>query len=166
MENKVGGCREIVENLEQEFVALLASLTALTRSLPTELLYRKPHTEVGTVATIGESILKSGAIVEQLFGGLTANLWDDPFEWTLPETLSTSDRIIEYLGEVDMSRERAFVCFAEDTDLLKLVSVPSGEARSLLSLLLETLVRASSYQGRAIATLKILGDVGHLGFII
>jgi hypothetical protein len=27
-------------------------------------------------------------------------------------------------------------------------------------LLIETLVRASSYQGRAIATLKILGDVG------
>jgi hypothetical protein len=95
-----------------------------------------------------------------MFGGLTANLWDDPFEWTLPETLSTSDRIVEYIGEVDAVRQRAFVCFVDDTDLLKYVSVPSGEPRSLFSLLIETLVRASSYQGRAIATLKILGDVG------
>jgi len=79
---------------------------------------------------------------------------------------SGRDRVIEYIGEVDAARQRAFVCFAEDTDLLKFISVPSGEPRSLLSLLIETLVKASGYQGRAVATLKIFGDVGHLGFII
>jgi hypothetical protein len=33
-----------------------------------------------------EQILRSARIVEQVSGGITANLWDDPFEWTLPET--------------------------------------------------------------------------------
>ena len=37
----------------------------------------------------GEYILRSAAAVEQTFGGITTRLWDDPFEWTLPEALST-----------------------------------------------------------------------------
>ena len=53
----------------------------------------------------GEQVLRSAAIVEQTFGGLTANLWDDPFEWTLPETLSTSAKVIEYLNEVEATRQ-------------------------------------------------------------
>ena len=32
----------------------------------------------------------SAGTIEQTFGGITANLWDDPFEWTLPETLHRS----------------------------------------------------------------------------
>jgi hypothetical protein len=160
MVNNVSARREVVVALEQAFAGLLAGLSVFVRSLPTELLYRNPNPEILTVATVGENVLRCAAILEQVFGGLTANLWDDPFEWTLPETLSTCDRVVEYIGEVDAARQRAFVCFVDDTDLLKYVSVPSGEPRSLFSLLIETLVRASSYQGRAIATVKILGDVG------
>jgi len=166
MVNNISAGREVVIALEGSFAGLLAGLTAFVQSLPAELLYRNPNPAVLTVATVGENVLKCAAILEQVFGGLTANLWDDPFEWTLPETLSTCDRIVEYIGEVDAARQRAFVCFVADTDLLKFVSVPSGESRSLLSLLIETLVRASSYQGRAIATRKILGDAGQVGFII
>jgi hypothetical protein len=159
-------CREVIAALDQAFASQLAGLTAFVQSLPTELLYRHPNPEMQTGATVGENVLRCAAVLEQVFGGLTVNLWDDPFEWTLRETLSTRDRIIEYIGEVDAARQRAFICFADDTDLLKLISVPSGEPRSLLSLLIETLVKASGYQGRAVATLKIFGDVGHLGFII
>jgi hypothetical protein len=159
-------CREVVAALDQAFASQLAGLTAFVQSLPTELLYRHPNPEIQTGATVGENVLRCAAVLEQVFGGLTVNLWDDPFEWTLRETLSTRDRVIEYIGEVDAARQRAFVCFADDTDLLKFISVPSGEPHSLLSLLIETLVKASGYQGRAVATLKIFGDVGHLGFII
>ncbi|HEX2269316.1 MAG TPA: hypothetical protein VHH35_07275, partial [Pyrinomonadaceae bacterium] len=53
-------------------------------------------------------ILRSAAVIEQTFGGLTANLWDDPFEWTLPETLSTPELVIEHLSEVDALRQRFF----------------------------------------------------------
>ena len=101
-----------------------------------------------------EQILRSAAVIEQTFGGLTANLWDDPFEWTLPETLSTPQLIIEYLSEVDASRQRAFSSIGDDEELRKYVSVPSGEPKTLIELLLDTLVRASDYRGRAIAAIK------------
>lgn len=124
--------REIVQHIDQAFAALIVSLKDLAGSVPPE------------------NLLRSVAAVEQMCGGLTANLWDDPFEWTLPETLSNADRIVEYLSEVDLARERAFNSI-DDAALSKYITVPSGESRQLISVLLETLVRASEYRGRAIA---------------
>jgi hypothetical protein len=141
--------REIVDHLDQEFATLINSLKDLVRSVPRHLLYRNPP-----AVSIGENILRSAAAIEQTCGGLTANLWDDPFEWTLPETLSSADLIVEYLSEVDLARQGAFSSIVDDSALSKYVSVPSGEPRFLISLLLETLVRASDYRGRAIATRK------------
>ena len=128
--------REIVHHVDGEFARLLNSLKDLARSVPTDLLY--------------QNILRSAATIEQMCGGLTANLWDDPFEWTLPETLSNSERIIEYLSEVDRARQAAFKTISDDNVLTKYVSVPSGEPRLLIALLLETLVKASDYRGRAV----------------
>ena len=152
---------EIVNHLDQEFGDLISSLNNLVQSVPTELLYRTPPP-----VTIGENILRSAATIEQTCGGLTANLWDDPFEWTLPETLSSVDLIVEYLSEVDLSRQRAFNAILDDSALDKYISVPSGEPRQLVDLLLETLVRASDFRGRAVATSKILFGEGATGFII
>ena len=135
--------RQIVQHLEQEFSGLIESLKDLVRSVPTELLYRHPP-----AVSIGENILRSAAVVEQTCGGLTSNLWDDPFEWTLPETLSNPDRIVEYLSEVDAARERAFSSIQDDSALTKYISAPSGE-RLLIDVLLETLVKASEHKGRA-----------------
>jgi hypothetical protein len=153
--------RRIVTDLEQEFAGLLQSLEALTKSVAPDRLYRSPP-----VVSIGENIVRSAAVLERTFGGLTANLWDDPFEWTLPESLSSPDKLIDYLTEVDAVRRRAFSSITDDSDLLRYISVPSGEPMRLLSLLLETLVRASNHQGRAVATLKMLSDVTAPGFII
>jgi len=133
-----------VSQLDQEFASLIKSLSELVRSVPLDLLYRSPP-----AVSIGENILRSAAAVEQTCGGLTANLWDDPFEWTLPETLSNTELIIEYLSEVDLTRRGAFNAIVDDSALTKYISVPSGEPRLLVSLLLETLVRASDYRGRA-----------------
>jgi hypothetical protein len=137
--------REIVDHLDHEFATLINSLKDLVRSVPRDLLYRN-----SPAISIGENILRSAAAVEQTCGGLTANLWDDPFEWTLPETLSSADRIVEYLSEVDLARQQAFNSILDDSALTKYVSVPSGEPRLLVSLLLETLVSASDYRGRAV----------------
>jgi len=153
--------RRIVVELDQEFAGLLQNLQALTKSVGQERLYRSPP-----VASVGENIVRSAAVLEQTFGGLMANLWDDPFEWTLPESLSTPEKLIDYLSEVDAARQRVFCAIVEDSDLLKYISVPSGEPTHLLKLLLETLVRASNYQGRAVATLKLLSEVTAPGFII
>ena len=122
--------REIVQLIDKEFASLIKSLKDLAPSVPPD------------------NLLRSAAAVEQMCGGLTANLWDDPFEWTLPETLSNADRIIEYLSEVDLARQRAFNSI-DDEALTKYISVPSGESRLLISLLLETLVKASEFRGRA-----------------
>lgn len=123
--------RQIVQHLEQEFSALIQSLKDLVRSVPPEY------------------IVRSAAVVEQTCGGLTSNLWDDPYEWTLPETLSNPDLIVEYLSEVDVARQRAFNSIQDDSALTKNILDPSGE-RLLISLLLETLVRASEYKGMAL----------------
>jgi len=133
--------REIVNHLDREFASLIDSLKELVRSIQPDLLYRTPP-----VVSIGENILRSAAAVEQTCGGLTANLWDDPFEWTLPETLSNADLIVEYLSEVDAARQRAFSSIADDNALSKYISTPSGEPRLLISLLLETLARAGDYR--------------------
>src|SRR6266542_1162687 len=155
--------KRTIEALDAVFALLHQNSCALIQEVTPRNLYRVPGATVPAgqvaVASVGESILRSAAAVEQTFGGLSANLWDDPFEWTLPEMLATGERIIEYLAEVEETRRRAFAPFSNDTDLLKEVFVPSGKTKFLISLLLETMVRASEYQGRAIATLKMLSDV-------
>jgi hypothetical protein len=153
--------KEIVDQLDQQFGALIQSLIQLVQSVQPDLLYRNPP-----ATSIGENILRSAAAIEQTCGGITANLWDDPFEWTLPETLSTAELIVDYLSEVDLSRQRAFKTILDDSALSKYISVPSGEPCPLVGVLLETLVRASDYRGRAVATSKILFGEGARGFII
>ncbi|HKN84425.1 MAG TPA: hypothetical protein VJW17_13350 [Pyrinomonadaceae bacterium] len=153
--------RDIVDHLNLEFASLLNSLKDLASSVPRDLLYRNPP-----AISIGENILRSAAAIEQTCGGLATNLWDDPFEWTLPETLSTPELVVDYLSEVDLARQRAFNSIHDDGALSKYISVASGEPRPLVSLLLETLVSAGDYRGRAIATFKILSSEGAQGFII
>lgn len=153
--------RDFVTHLEREFVALIENLKQLVNSVTADLLYRRPPN-----VTIGENLLRSAAVLEQTFGGLTANLWDDPFEWTLPETLSTPELINEYLSEVEDVRRRAFKSIASDRELTKYISGPAGEPQQLFVLLVETLVKASDYHGRAVATLKMLfGEGGQRGII-
>ncbi len=94
-------------------------------------------------------------MIEQTFGGITSNLWDDPFEWTLPEYLSTPAKVIEHLGEVEETRKRAFSSFDVDACLVKYVATPAGGTRPLLELLRETLARAADYQERAVVALDL-----------
>lgn len=139
----------MVNALDRAFADLIVSLQEIVRLVDPALLYRP-----AAGGSVGEQVLRSAAAIEQTFGGLTANLWDDPFEWTLPETLSTPALIIEYLSEVDASRERVFNAIDDDAALSKYVSVPSGESRPLIDPLIETLVRASDYRGRAVSHKK------------
>jgi len=62
--------------------------------------------------------------------------------------------VIEYLEEVEATRQRAFQSFARDADLLKEIMVPAAQSRPLIDLLTETLVKAADYYGRALATLR------------
>jgi hypothetical protein len=105
---------------------------------------------------VGEQVVRSARVVEQTFGGINANLWDDPFEWTLPETLTTQEQVVQYFEEVEATRGQAFARFTADHDLLKTIMTPAGETQ-LLTLLLDTLVRAGHYHldaQQALAELK------------
>lgn len=146
--------------LDAQFARLHARSLALIEVVPAEKLYWQPRDAAGAIPvySCGEHLLRSAAAVEQTFGGITTNLWDDPFEWTLPETLSTPERIAEYLMEVEATRRRGFQLFNADSDLQKEINVPSGEMRTLHALLLETLVRAAHHEGRAFATFRLFSD--------
>jgi hypothetical protein len=149
--------RIVVESFDAEFERLHARSCKLIETTPLAILYSDSHANIDS-ASVGVFILRSAGVVEQTCGGITSNLWDDPFEWTLPETLSNSARVIEYLGEVEKTRKYAFACFAGDEDLLKNIATPSGETRPLISVLLDTLVRALGIQGRAVALLEIVSQ--------
>jgi hypothetical protein len=144
--------RTVIESFDTEFERLHARSCRVIETTPAEILYGDSYTS-GDSGSVCVFVLRSAGVVEQTCGGITSNLWDDPFEWTLPETLSTSARVIEYLGEVEETRKHAFACFAADVDLLKRIAAPSGEMRPLIGLLLDTLVRALGFQGRAVALL-------------
>lgn len=135
--------RQIVQHIDREFSLLIDSLRDLVNSVPPDALYRN---------SFAEHVVRSAAKLEQTFGGLTSNLWDDPFEWTLPETLSNPDQIIDYLSEVDEARQTLFTAIQDDSALSKYVADPSGE-RLLIGLLLETLVKAAEFRGKALVGL-------------
>lgn len=155
--------RDLIENLEQECISLLSRLTRLVESLPVQSLYEKPPK---SATSVGENVVRSAAVLEQSFGGLTTNLWDDPHEWTLPETLSTSELITEYLGEVNEARRRAFASLVDDSALAKYIALPSGEQASIEELLLNALKAAQNFEQRAAETYKMLFVDGAPRFII
>jgi hypothetical protein len=145
----------IVRPLDEEFARLHARSVALARVVPADKLYLQPRAAVGSC---GEQLLRSAASVEQTFGGITASLWDDPFEWTLPETLPTPALVEGYLNEVEETRRRGFALVKSDEELAREINTPSGEMRTLAALFFETLARASHHQGRAFAIFQLLCD--------
>ena len=150
----------LISSLDEQFLRLHERSVALLEAVAEEKLYWQPRQSSGAlpVYSCGEHVLRSAAAVEQTFGGITVNLWDDPFEWTLPESLSSVARVREYLNEVEEARRRGFALFQRDEDLRKEISVPPGRMQPLGSLLIETLARAAHHQGRAFATFRLFSD--------
>jgi hypothetical protein len=147
---------KLIADLDRQFSQLHQESRELIRAIPLELLYYRPPNESNSPAhSCGEQLLRSAAAIEQTFGGITTNLWDDPFEWTLPETLSTPERVSDYLNEVETTRKRGFELFQSDDDLFKEIMAPAG-ATQLQPLLLDTLVRARHYLESAKVTFDLV----------
>jgi hypothetical protein len=156
---------KVIECLDRQFAQLHTGSRDLIEVISPDLLYyqlrqlrqlsQPRQSRTTPLRSCGEHILRSAAIVEQTFGGITTNLWDDPFEWTLPESLPTPEKVAGYLDEVEATRKRGFELFQSDADLLKEIMAPSGYTQ-LLPLMLDTLARAAHHQGRARATFEIL----------
>ena len=87
-----------IEIFNARFADLHRRSAELVNLTPDEKLFWKPR-DLGrtmTMFSVGEYVLRSAGKVEQTFGGITTRLWDDPFEWTLPEKLSTVSLITQY----------------------------------------------------------------------
>jgi len=131
----------------------------LLQKLSAADLYRKPREIEHSMAAFscGEFLLRSAAAVEQTFGGITTRLWDDPFEWTLPEKLSTRELVAQYMDDVDATRLSAFKFFKSDDDLRKQIPAPEN-LRTIFDLMLETIARSAHFQGRAFAIFQVISD--------
>ena len=149
----------LLDSFNVRFLTVNERAVELVSRTTSDDLFRKPRELDRSMAmfSVGEYILRSAAAVEQTFGGITRRLWDDPFEWTLPEKLSSPQAVLAYLGEVEATRLEAFKFFQADEDLLKQIPAPE-KLRSIFDLMLETLGRAEHYQGRAFAVFQMLTD--------
>ncbi len=150
----------LIRVLDEQFSHLHECSNALVSNVPGEKLYWQPQKFNGSLpnCSCGEYVLRGAAAVEQTFGGITVNLWDDPFEWTLPESLSTPKQILDYLKEVEATRQRGFQTIDSDCDLQKDIMVPSGEKIALFSLVATTLVNAAQHLGGAYAIFRLFSD--------
>lgn len=151
--------KSFIEIFDRKFAELYARSTRLLETLPNAKLYWQPREKdaLFPINSCGEYILRSAGKIEQTFGGITVKLWDDPFEWTLPEQLSTNRLVLQYLEEVEATRKRGFALFLADEDLKRELPAPV-KIISLFELLLETIAVAENYQGRAAAVLKLISD--------
>lgn len=149
--------KTLLDIFDRQFVLLHKNSISLVSKIPPAKLYWQPFETdaLFPVNSCGEYLLRSAGAVEQTFGGITTRLWDDPFEWTLPEKLSTNELILEYLSEVEETRRRGFAFFQTDEDLKKEMPAPE-KLKPIAQILLETLARAENFQGRALAIFKIL----------
>lgn len=151
--------RSVIDSFDRQFFQLHERSANFLKMIPEGMLYQKPREIPHSFAmfSCGEYVLRSAAAVEQACGGITTRLWDDPFEWTLPEALSTNELVGAYLDEVEATRRRAFEFLSSDEDLSREMPAPE-KLKSIAAILLETLARAENFQGRAFAIFQTFSD--------
>ena len=149
----------LIQSFDRRFAAIHSRSQELLELLTDDDLFRTPRElpRTMTMFSCGEFILRSAAAVEQTFGGITTRLWDDPFEWTLPEKLSSTELVTDYLREVEATRTRGMKFFTSDADLTKELPAPET-LRPIVDLLIETIAKAEHFQGRAFALFQFFSD--------
>lgn len=148
--------KTFIEIFDRKFSEIHIRSCKIIENTPNEKLFWQPakNEALFPVNSVGEFILRSAGAVEQTFGGITTRLWDDPFEWTLPETLSTGNLILQYLAEVEEARRKGFLLFQTDEDLRCEIPAPE-KLKSLFEILLDTIAKAENFQGRAAAIFQM-----------
>ena len=151
--------REMLDVIDKQFFSINEKSKEFIHLVPQEILYRSPREmpRTFTIFSCGEYILRSAAAVEQCFGGISTRLWDDPFEWTLTESLMNTELISNYLDEVESTRTKTMTFFNSDAELLKKLPAPE-KVITIFELLIRTIRRAEQYQGRAFAVFQYFSD--------
>ena len=151
--------KNILSAFDRSFLKLDTRTRQLLEKIPQDRMFEKPRQIANSMAmfSCGEYLLRSAAMVEKTFGGITTRLWDDPFEWTLPEKLATHAAIIQYLDEVESTRLKGFSFFTSDEDLQRQMPAPE-KLTPIAEIFIETLAKAEHFQGRAFAVFQMLFD--------
>ena len=151
--------KNLIEIFDKQFLQIHRRSYDFVKLVPTEKLYWQPRERdaLFPVNSCGEFILRSAAAIEQTFGGITTRLWDDPFEWTLPEALATNDLILNYLNETEATRQKGFAFFTSDDDLRREIPAPE-RLKTIFQILLEAVARAEHFQGHAFAVFQTFSD--------
>lgn len=151
--------RAILSAFDRSFIKLDTSSRQLLTKVPEERLFEKPREISNSMAmfSCGEYLLRSAAMVEMTFGGITTRLWDDPYEWTLPEKLATREDISRYFDEVEATRLKGFSFFTSDEDLAREMPAPE-RLTPIAEIMINTLTKAEHFQGRAFAVFQMLFD--------
>ena len=149
----------ILSAFDRSFIKLDARSRQLLAKIPEERLFEKPREIANSMAmfSCGEYLLRSAAMVEKTFGGITTRLWDDPFEWTLPEKLATHEDMSRYFDEVETTRLKGFSFFTSDDDLAREMPAPE-RLTPIAEIMIDTLTKAGHFQGRAFAVFQMLFD--------
>ena len=150
----------LVAAFDRYFAILHRRSAALVQDTPQLLLFQSTRDDSEAIMklNVAGNIVRAAAFVEMACGGIMTRLWDDPFEWTLPEALNSGDTITTYLEQVESTRRNAFRFFTSDADLTRMIPAPR-DLRPIGDILIETLSRAEHYQGRAFALCQSIGGV-------
>ena len=81
--DRLGSERIVIGSFDKEFERIHKRSCSLIEKTPAGKLYSNLSDNPGS-SSLGVLLLRSAGFVEQTCGGITTNLWDDPFEWTLP----------------------------------------------------------------------------------
>jgi hypothetical protein len=151
--------RTKTEIIEKMFREHFIRMREVLEKAPEDRLYLRPrelpHSFV--MFSTGEYLLRSAAAIEQVFLGITRKLWDDPFEWTLPEALNSKVAIAKYFDETFEVMEEGFTFLKSDEDLDK--AMPSPEKlRTILEILVDALSRSEHHLGRAVSIAMFFSD--------
>jgi hypothetical protein len=141
---------KLIGEFDRKFVLVHQVRSKLVGEVGDELVYR-PLMETGNrfaPQTIGILLIRSAAVVEQMINGLTVRLWDDPFEWTLPERLPTVEHLIAYFDDVENARVRGFRFLRDDADLTKSIPAPV-EIKTLYDVLTDALQHSEQFLNEA-----------------
>jgi hypothetical protein len=141
--------RERIEDFERQFETLHKSAAELLDAFPEDRLFVKIALN-GESISFGVELIRSAAEVEKTFGGITTRLWDDPFEWTLPEELSDKAAVKNYLEEVRSTRTNGLRCIKSDNELAQEIPAPE-KLLSLSEILTETVTLSTFHMDRASA---------------
>jgi hypothetical protein len=149
----------ILSAFDRRFSELHRSSADLIRKIANERLFVDPREKSeGMISlSVGTCVLRSAARVEQTFGGIATRLWDDPFEWTLPEALATTEKVLEYLDEVEATRLSGFGHIRSDADLVREIPAPE-RLTPLIEILLTALADAERLQGQAFAIFPLVAS--------